>query len=336
MAEQVIKNPNTIKNLFKQKFSSKLNVIYVNSLKREVNFREVSVAEQKKLSKSIIENENRRDIVYDVQCALINQLCLETDAEQYRKEAKLKVKDALESELQEHQDLVEGSKEYNRFCNNFTTKFIDDYVKENTFDIYKLTEFDRMRILMQLYQNNYNTEKITYKCPNCGAENSYELDYEPIIEKLNAFDLSDKVYQIEDSDYIYNFVLNYPSVRAVSQFYKQYAKQYKANASQKETEALDDIGNIEYINLYIKKIELIDKASPDDKTVVDLSYLPYNEFEELLATFPQRIIFSESVGVLKYISTNLIEKVQGVFNYHKCLQCGHETTEGIGSTADFL
>jgi len=335
MAEQVIKNPNSIKNLFKEKFSTKLNVIYVNSLKREVNFREVSVAEQKKLSKTIIENETRRDIVYDTQCAIINQLCLEANPEQFRQEAKASVADALDVELQNQKDLVAGSSEYQRFCSNFQKKYIEDYVKSHTFDIYNMTEFDRMRILMQLYQNNYDLNKVSFKCKECGAENEYELDFQEIIDKLNEFDLTDQTYTVEDSNFIYNFTINYPTVRSVSQFYKEYARKYKG-ASNKEIQALDDLGSLEYINLYIRKVELIDKENKDDKTVVDFSLLSYAEFEELLASFPQNIIFNDKIGVMKYISSNFIDKVQQAFAYRKCLQCGAETSEGIGNTADFF
>lgn len=55
----------------KNKFISTVSKIYVNSLDREVNFREITVAEQKKLARIMIDNENRKDIVYDAQCATL-------------------------------------------------------------------------------------------------------------------------------------------------------------------------------------------------------------------------------------------------------------------------
>lgn len=110
-----IKNNNTILENFKNEFASSVIPVYVNSLGKEVNFREVTVKEQKALSKTMIQNESRKDIVYDTQCALINQLCLDKD-----------------------------------------------------FDIYSVTEFDRIRILMEIYSSNYFQDTITYKCPECG------------------------------------------------------------------------------------------------------------------------------------------------------------------------
>ncbi len=273
---------NAVLNVFKEEFSSTVNSVYVNSLGREVKFREVTVVEQKTLSKSMIANEKRRDIVYDLQCGLINRLCLE-----------------------------EG------------------------FDIYRLTEFDRIRILMEIYQSNYFKNTITYKCKECGAENSYTFDFEKVIEKLNGFDLSDKVYNLDDRNRHYNFTLNYPYVRNVSNFYKSYNKKYK-NVTKDEREALDNLGNIEYINLFIKQIEVINKSDPSKRNVADLTLMSYNQIEQLISLFPQNIIFSDENGVIKYITTEFIEKINGVFSYEKCLQCGAESTEGIGGIGDFF
>lgn len=79
-------------------FATNVQKIYVNSLGREVGFREVTVQEQKNLSRILVANENRKDIVYDAQCAIINKTALDDD-----------------------------------------------------FDIYELTEFDRIKLLMALY-----------------------------------------------------------------------------------------------------------------------------------------------------------------------------------------
>lgn len=276
------KNNNSILATFQNEFASSLLPVYVNSLKREVNFKEVSVIDQKALSKTMIQNENRKDIVYDTQCALINKVCAE-----------------------------EG------------------------FSIYKLTEFDRIRILMEIYSSNYFQDTVTYKCPECGCENSYMLDFDKVIAKFNAFDLEDVKFTTEDRQRVYNFTLNYPSVRAVSNFYKNYMKNYK-NKTKKEQEVLDDLGNIEYINLFIKKIELINKADPNDHKIADLTIMSYDDIEILISYFPQNIMFDENKGVLKYIAKEFIEKINSVFQYEKCAHCGYETKEGMGNLIDFF
>ena len=96
------KGNNSILNAFKQEFSTTVNIVHVNSLDRDVSFREITVNEQKTLSKIMFQNEQRKDVVYDTQCQLINKLCLDPD-----------------------------------------------------FDIYEVTEFDRIRILMDIYSGDY-------------------------------------------------------------------------------------------------------------------------------------------------------------------------------------
>lgn len=280
--ERKLQDNNSILNSFKNEFASSVIPVYINSLKRTINFREVTVVEQKSLSKTMIQNENRKDIVYDTQCALINRLCL-----------------------------------------------------EDGFDIYKLTEFDRIRILMEIYATNYFQNEIEFKCPECGTVNKYTVDFDKIAKRMNDFDLKPLSYTMEDKMRIYNFTLNYPTVYNVSNFYKQYMKQYQ-NTSRKEKEMLDNLGNIEYINMFIQSIELINKTDTTKKQTADLSIMSYNQIEELLSYFPQSIMFDEEHGVLKHISDEFINKINNVFQYEKCAQCGHQTTEGIGDLTDFF
>lgn len=328
-----LQNPNSILNAFKNKFATKVNAVYVNSLKREVNFREVSVTEQKTLSKTMIENESRRDIVYDTQCALINRLCLENDSSKVKEEAREAARAALpDSAMKDNIDLNTAAGA--AYAVKFTNDFIQSYVMDHSFDIYSLTEFDRIRILMEIYQRNYFKDEITYKCKECGTENKYFLDFSKIIDKLNEFSLDDKTCTLEDKNYVYNFVLNYPKVKTVSQFYKSYVKKYKGTTS-KEKDFLDDAESVDYANLYIKKIELIDKEK-GDKEVADLTYMTYEDIERLISMFPQNVIYDEEKGLIRYIAKELIFKINSVFTYEKCAQCGAEAPIGLGGVSDFL
>lgn len=272
---------NSLMNSFKQEFSTSVIPIYINSLKRTVNFREVSVKEQKSLSKSMIQNENRKDIVYDIQCALINKLAL-----------------------------------------------------EDGFDVYKLTEFDRIRILMEIYSSNYIQNDITFKCPECGTENVYKLDFEKITNRMNEFTMEPQSFSVEDKMRIYNFTINYPSVFTVSDFYKEYFKQYK-NVNSKEREVLDNMGNVEYMNLFINEIEIVNKNTKV-KNKADLTLLTLSEIQQIFAMLPQNIIFDDRKGVVQFVTTQFIEKINNVFQYEKCAQCGYQTHEGMGDLVDFF
>ena len=272
---------NKIFEAFKTEFASSVIPVLINSAKKEYQFREVSVKEQKALSKIMIQNENRKDIIYDTQCALINQLAIDKE-----------------------------------------------------FDIYRFTEFDRIKILMEIYSSNYTQNDIQFKCPECGAENLYKIDFDKISKKLDEFSLEDKTYSLEDNTRVYNFTLNYPLVYSVSTFYKDYLKQYK-NINQKEKEILDNLGNIEYINMFVKGIEIINKTTQNRQSA-DLTLMSYTEIESLFSLFPQNIIFDEKTGLIQYITKEFIEKINGVFEYQKCIQCGHQTNEGVGSLMDFF
>lgn len=60
-----------------QDFATTVNKLYINSQDKEFSMREVKVSEQKTLSRIMINNEMRKDIIYDAQCALINEVVLE-------------------------------------------------------------------------------------------------------------------------------------------------------------------------------------------------------------------------------------------------------------------
>lgn len=228
------------------------------------------------------QNEQRKDVVYDTQCQLINKLCLDDE-----------------------------------------------------FDIYKVTEFDRIKILMDIYSGNYFNNDIRFKCPECGTENVYRLDFPKLISKLDGFSLEDVTFNAEDRQRNYTFVLNYPYVSSVSNFYRNYMKTYR-NVTSKEREVLDSIGNIDYTNLFIKEIQMVKKDDPGNKLVADLTIMNHKEVEELISLFPQEMVFSEKNGVLKFITTEFIDKINSVFQYEKCAQCGHQTQEGLGSVIDFF
>jgi hypothetical protein len=155
------------------------------------------------------------------------------------------------------------------------------------------------------------------------------------MDKFDNFDLSDDIFSVEDDRKVFKFTINFPLVRTVSNFYKEYVKKYDG-LNDSEIEILDSLGNIEYINLFIKQIEMIDKADPTQRLVADLSLMSYGEIEKFLDMFPQSVIFSEDGGVINYITTKFIERLNKVFQYENCANCGAETNEGIGSLIDFF
>lgn len=70
------KKPDTVLDLFKQEFSSTVIPVFIKSINKVVEFREISVSEQKSLTKTQIENQNRPATIYRAFNSLIESLLL--------------------------------------------------------------------------------------------------------------------------------------------------------------------------------------------------------------------------------------------------------------------
>ena len=284
MKEQTIKNiqmnsKNEIVNALRGKFGTSVNKVFINSIGEEVGFREITVAEQKTLSRIMMDNENRRDIVYDAQCAVINKVCL-----------------------------------------------------NEKFDIYDMTEFDKIKLQLALYQSNVAKNDVTFTCEECGTENTYKMDFGKTISKLDDFDLKEKVFKYEDHLSKYEFTIKYPSVKRVSQFYKAEISKYKKSIGQDNT--MSQI-NLDYINLFIDHIKLIPNDS-ENEINIDMSSMFVGDISDIMEEFPQAVVYSDN-GVVTFISKNMIESINEAFESHKCLQCGHiQNDANVDSVTSFL
>lgn len=173
-AEQVTSKAD-VKKLFEEDFATGLTPIYVNTLGKDFRFREITVMQQKSLSRIMIGNESRKDVIYDAQCQLVNQACAD-----------------------------EG------------------------FDIYALTEFDRIKLLIALYQANMFQRDVDFTCSECGAKNKYRFDFDKTLSRLDAIDVSDERFQYQTKTCAFDFLVGYPSVKTVSAFHKQYCARNRA------------------------------------------------------------------------------------------------------------
>lgn len=264
-----------------QDFATSVNRVYITSLGREVGFREITAKEQKTLSRVMIDNEKRKDIVFDAQCALINAACLEPDV----------------------------------------------------FDVYKCSEFDRLKLLIALYQANMFKNEVKFICPKCGMENAYKLDFSRAFHKLDNVDLSPEDFAYENSKLKFNFRLCYPSVKLVGEFHKSNVVKYRM-ASPQQVSSLDRMSNIEYVDLFIEDVEIENKATGTKKTIHMRDY-GVADVEDILATFPQDVVYSDS-GVIQHVAKRYVQRVNDAFDKHRCLQCGEEYENDVGSADAFL
>ena len=259
-------------------FATTVNRAFINSLGKEVSLREVKVSEQKTLSRIMINNSLRKDIIYDTQCALINSVVL-----------------------------------------------------EDGFDIYDLSEFDKIKLLMLIYQASVLKKDVMFTCKHCGFDNNYKIDYRQTIERLDKLDVSDKKFNYECSGKKFTFTVSYPSVRRVSAFYREYQRAHKLTKDLQEQQETNM--NFEYVNLFIKDI-LIEDASGKSQEINLLDYGPL-DVEDIIAVFPYEVVYNDD-GILRYITTQFIGKINEQFDTYECMNCHEKFEGGVETAKDFL
>ena len=73
---QTIKQENDLVSLFKEEFTSTVIPVYIKSIDKELNFREVSVGEYKKFAKIAIDNADKPATIYRAMSGLIENVML--------------------------------------------------------------------------------------------------------------------------------------------------------------------------------------------------------------------------------------------------------------------
>lgn len=278
----VAKTKDELLTALNSEFATGVIKVYVNSLDRECSFKEVSVKEQKSLTRMMSSNGSRKDIVFDAQCAVINKAAL-----------------------------------------------------DKSFDIYSLSEFDRLKILMALYQENMFQNEVKFICAECGTENKYKVDFNNTLIRLDQYKLEQKTFNYENKKHKYTFEVEYPLVKMVSKFYASYCQRHGTNIPKKQTKANDMMTNLEYVNLFIKKVT-IENKSTNNKTIIIFDNYAIADREDLLATFPQDVLYTNN-GIIKFIVDEYIAPVNATFEKHECSVCHtvHEK-EGVNNSESFF
>ena len=263
-------------------FATGASKIFLNSVGQEYMFREITVKEQKTLTRIISGNENRKDVVYDAQCALINQAAL-----------------------------------------------------DKSFDIYDFTEFDRMKVLIALYQANMFQNDVKFTCEECGADNKYKVDFEQTLQKLDEYKLEKKIHTYETKRFKYVFECEYPTVKLVSAFHKSYCARNGVNVPKRLAKGNNVVSNLEYVDLFIKNIEICNVETGKVRKVALRNY-DVSDIEEILQAFPQDALYSDS-GVLKFIVDEYLKPVNESFSKQVCAHCGAvHNKEGTDNAESFF
>lgn len=270
-------NHKDILSALDKQFSTGINTVFINSQKKEISFRDVTVKEQKTMTKIIIDNEDREDVLYESTLAMIQSLCL-----------------------------------------------------DETFDSLTLTEFDRLKILLALYRQNFFNNKVEYRCKHCDHLGKYELDFDKILDKLDNIDISDKLYDIENSSHKFSFTVGFPNVKNVRAYYKQLYK------DKKDKNVVNKLSKIDYIDLFIKNFNIYNKAN-GDSIYIDLTEYTINETEEVLQKLPQGILLNKSGdSLMDKLTGDFLSVIHSPFSKNICGNCGKEIELNTGFSDFFL
>ena len=84
--------------------------------------------------------------------------------------------------------------------------------------------------------------------------------------------------------------------------------------SKRDAQVNDSISNMEYVNLFISKIEMLVKSSGATR-VIDMTNYKASDVEDILAQFPQDALYTDD-GVLNFIATEYLKKINDSFDKH--------------------
>lgn len=269
-------NHKDILSALDQQFSTNVNTVLVNSLNKEISFREVTVKEQKTLTKIIIDNEGREDVIYEATLAMIQSLCLTEE-----------------------------------------------------FDVLDINEFDRIKLVLALYRQNFFNNKFNYECNSCGNKDIREIDFDIILEQLDKIDLADKVFDISNSTHTFSFTINFPKIKRV----RSYLKQLTLEKNSKNVK--NKLSSTDYIDLFIKSMKIINK---NDNSEIDVNFEEYNinDVEEIISKLPQGIFMNRNdVCLVEKITKDFLAVVDSSFNKTTCSKCGCDISLEVG-LADFF
>ena len=206
---------------------------------------------------------------------------------------------------------------------------------EKGFDIKDYTEFERIFITLNLQQMSKLNPEIKYTCSKCGRENSYKLDTQKLLRDFSKTYKPDENFEVEVGNRKFTFTAGWPNVRLVEDFYRSYYKKY-GNAAKTVKDSIDNLAQIEYITMFLKKVKVEEISDPEDSMTADLEQLTYGERVQIIDCLPQSILFDDSIGVVSKIVDAFVNPMNNVFKYRDCAFCGAEQDGAMASMSDSL
>ena len=207
--------------------------------------------------------------------------------------------------------------------------------EDKDFDIRDYTEFERIAITLNLQQMNKMNQEITFTCPKCGKENSYRLDTQKMLRDFSKTYKQDKDIDIVSGNRKFTFTVGWANVKSVEDFFKNHYKRYD-NSSKAMQETMNSLSQIEYVNMFIKKVTLSDVNDEEDTMTADFDELTYPERLQIMDCLPQGIVFDEETGVIAKVIEEFVNPMNLIFKYRDCSFCGSEQSGAMANVTDFI
>jgi hypothetical protein len=212
---------------------------------------------------------------------------------------------------------------------------INKLAVERGFDIRDYSEFERIGITLNLQQLNKINTEIKYTCQQCNKENTYRLDTPKLLRSFSKSYRPDMDFTIETGNRKFTFTVGWPNVRDVEEFFKSYYRKYD-NASNGVKDSINNLSQVEYITMFIKKVMVVEISDPDDSMSADLEAMTYGERVQIIDCLPQSVVFDDETGVVAKIIDAFVGPINNVFKYRACAFCGAEQEGQVANLSDFL
>lgn len=191
---------------------------------------------------------------------------------------------------------------------------------DDKLDINKLTELDRIKILLDFYRSNNILKDFDIECPECKKKTRIEINIDDTIDQIEKFDVSDIAFDNGKSNRLTG-TISLPELTTMYEFYK---------LVQEKKAEFDDFVKCFIHDFYIKfEDENIDDI---ELNIDDIDFTNYSNTIDLI---PYTLWTNDDGHTVHEI---LFEKINNMMslgnNKQKCQHCGYDM-EGIATARNF-
>lgn len=121
-----------------------------------------------------------------------------------------------EATVKEHSTLAKtviSNKDVQSVVYAATLSMMKNLCLEDDFDPLKMSEFDRLKVIVHLFSNNFFSKTLSLKCPHKGCDSAvkYSLKYGSLLKMLDSVDCSDIIFDNSSDMGKVRLAANFPS-----------------------------------------------------------------------------------------------------------------------------